>query len=72
VEFRCICYSISFRETSCRENKLDTGEHRAIQRMRRRQKIIIDWQSYLRPSREIQWESEKSQKNLKRSSDQNS
>jgi hypothetical protein len=40
--------------------------------MRRRQKIIIDWQSYLRPSREIQWESEKSQKNLKRSSDQNS
>ena len=38
-------YCDSFTETGCRENKLDTGEDRMSQRMRRSQKIRTDCQS---------------------------
>ena len=38
-------YWESFTETGCRENKLDTGEDRMSQRMRRSQKIRTDCQS---------------------------
>jgi hypothetical protein len=34
----------SYRETGWWENKLDTGEDRKSQRMRRSQKIRTDWQ----------------------------
>ena len=38
-------YRDSFTETGCRENKLDTGEDRMSQRMRRSQKIRTDCKS---------------------------
>ena len=38
-------YWDSFTETGCRENKLDTGEDRMSQRMRRSQKIRTYCQS---------------------------
>jgi hypothetical protein len=36
----------SFTETGCRKNKLDMGEDRMKQTMRRSQKIRTDFQSY--------------------------
>jgi hypothetical protein len=44
----------SFTETGCRKNKLDTGEDRMRQRMRRSQKIRTDAKVSMRPSRAIQ------------------
>ena len=48
-----------FTETGCGENKLDTGEDRTNQRMRRSQKIRTDCQmGHMRPGRAIESEAE--------------
>ena len=39
MEFKGSFYQNSFIETGCRKNKLDTGEDRMSQRMKRSQKI---------------------------------
>ena len=49
-------YLDSFTETDCIENKLDTGEDRMSQRMRKPRRVEHTANVSLRPSREIQSE----------------
>ena len=55
-----VCVCVCFKETGCRENKLDTGKERKNQRMRRSQRLEHIAKVSKRPGRTIQSEVERS------------